>query len=106
LKHLLKFDSFGGGTVLIDTKKCKDCASKVCAEVCQGDFIRIERGIPVLSLSLTEIRRGACTECLACELDCRLSGQGAIEIVYPMPELDEFLHNLDEKGLKPVWRMF
>ena len=104
MKRTLKFDVFGGGTVLIDTEKCKDCTSKVCAGVCQGDFIRIERGIPVLSLSLIEIRRGACTECLACELDCGLRGQGAIKIVYPMPELNGFLNNLNEKGLKPVWR--
>lgn len=104
MKQILKFENLGGGTVLIDTEKCKGCGSKICAKVCQGSFIKIEGGIPVLSLSLAEIKRGACTECLACELDCELRGQGAIKIVYPMPELDGYLHNLEEKAIKAVWR--
>jgi len=103
LMQTLKFEVLGGGIITIDTKKCKQCPSKICEKVCQGKFIKIEEEIPTLSSSLEAIKRGECVECLACELDCEFYGRKAIKIVYPMPELEEYLHRLEKKKIKPVW---
>ena len=58
---------------------------------------------PVI-LTLDEIKKGKCTDCVACELACQLHGNGGVTITYPMPKLDEYLADLEMKGMKPVYK--
>ena len=49
-----------------------------------------ENGVPVLKVTLEEAARGRCTECLACEVDCRALGAGGGHVHLPVPGLDEY----------------
>lgn len=88
---MLKFETFSGG-VEIDLSKCKGCTSKACVEICNkpgmGRILELKDGLPALKCSPEEVKRGACTECLGCELDCSLHGNNAITIKLPMGGLD------------------
>jgi hypothetical protein len=53
--------------------------------------------LPALKPTLEEVKRGACTEDLACELDCQLYGNKAIVITLPLPQLDDYLAGLSER---------
>jgi len=82
-------------TVKIDTSKCDTCETKACADACK----KYARGIlgiddqgraSVAHLNTEEILRLG-TECLACELACRTSGNNAITIDIPIKGLDEYI---------------
>ena len=49
-----------------------------------------EDGVPVLKVTLEDAARGRCTECLACEVDCRARGAGGGHVRLPIPGLDEY----------------
>ncbi len=91
--NVLEFEVFSGGKVEINLSKCKQCESKACVDVCNspnmGKVLELKDGIPALQKSLEDIKRGGCTECLGCELDCDLYGEQAIKITLPIKELDE-----------------
>ena len=59
--------------------------------------VELKDGLPALKYSLEEVKRGACTEDLGCELECELHGNQALVITLPLPELDEYLENLSER---------
>lgn len=59
--------------------------------------LELKDGVPALKPTLDEVKRGACTEDLGCELDCELYGNKAISITLPLPELDEYLKDVSEK---------
>lgn len=40
----------------------------------------LKDGVPDLDFGFDELEKGACTECLACELDCQLYGNKAVII--------------------------
>jgi hypothetical protein len=61
-----------------------------------GQILELKDGVPALKPTLEEVKRGACTEDLACELDCELYGKKAIVITLPLPKLDEYLEDLTE----------
>jgi hypothetical protein len=54
--------------------------------------------------SRDEIKRGKCTDCAACELACNLEGNDGIRITYPMPHIEAYLADLEQKGIKPVYK--
>ena len=98
---VLEFEVRSGGTVRIDLDKCESCETKACVKVCntpgQGQILELRDGVPALKPTLDEVKRGACTEDLGCELDCELYGNKAITITLPLAELDEYLKGLSEK---------
>jgi len=98
--RVLEFEIRSGGTVRIDLEKCESCESKACVKICNtpgmGEILELKDGVPSLKPTLDEVKRGACTEDLACELECELRGNKAIVITLPLPELDEYLRDLSE----------
>ncbi len=85
---MLEFNLFSGGKIRIDTSICSRCRTKACIKNCRssksGPVLVIKDGIPATDYSKDELRKGACTECLACELDCQLYGKEAIKITLPL----------------------
>ena len=81
---------FSGGTIEFNLDKCRKCESKICIDTCksQGDILALSDGVPALKRSEEEEKRGACTECLGCELDCQLHGEDAIKITLPVKYMD------------------
>ena len=77
---------FRTGKVSIDYEKCDGCTSFACVKACSlygRNILRVQGGKPMLSVSPEEARR-LCIECLACEQECRLRGQGALKIALPV----------------------
>ena len=97
----LEFEVRSGGTIRIDLEKCESCRTKACVRMCNtpgmGQILELKDGVPALKYTLEEVKRGACTEDLGCELVCELHGNKALVITLPLPELDEYLENLSEK---------
>ena len=97
---VLEFEVRSGGTIRIDLDKCRACETKACVKICNstgmGQILELKDGVPSLKPTLEEVKRGACTEDLACELDCELYGKKAIVITLPLPKLDEYLEDLTE----------
>jgi len=78
------------GSLLIDHEKCRLCASKLCVEACGSKVLRFEGTLPVLAIPEQEARKGKCTECLACELECQFHGNQALHLDLPIPGLESF----------------
>ena len=85
------FETVTGGTVSYDYAKCDGCESKVCVAECVPKILSLEGGRPVLNVSREEAARGRCSECLACEVECRARGNGGGKITLPIPGLDEYM---------------
>jgi len=98
---VLEFEVRSGGTIRIDLEKCKACETKACVKMCNtpgmGQILELKDGVPALKYTLEEVRRGACTEDLGCELECELQGNKALVITLPIPGLDDYLENLSER---------
>jgi hypothetical protein len=106
---ILAFDVLSGGTLTIDTTACPTCESKACARVCAeqspGPVLVIgEDGCPRLKPTLTEVRRGVCTECLGCLLDCETRGRNVVRFRVPLPGLEAFVATEAAAGRAPVYR--
>jgi NAD-dependent dihydropyrimidine dehydrogenase PreA subunit len=99
--RVLEFEVRSGGTIRIDLEKCESCETKACVKMCNetgmGQILELKDGVPALKYTLEEVKRGACTEDLGCELECELHGNQALVITLPLPELDEYLENLSER---------
>jgi succinyl-CoA synthetase beta subunit len=79
------------GEITYDHAVCAGCESKACVAACVPQILKLgEGGLPVLKVTLEEAARGRCTECLACEVDCRAHGAGGGHIRLPVPGLDEY----------------
>jgi len=108
-EDFLEFETFSGGRVIINLPKCGDCQSKACIQICSlptmGRVLELKDGKPSLKKDPKEVKRGACTECLGCELECELRGMKAIQIILPTPELDEYLKEIETKGMRPVYKV-
>ncbi len=90
--RLYQFQTVTGGTVTYDHSVCAGCESKVCVKECAGKILSLnDEGVPVLNITPEEARKGRCSECLACEVDCFFQGAGGGHIVLPIPGLDEYL---------------
>jgi NAD-dependent dihydropyrimidine dehydrogenase PreA subunit len=99
----LQAETQGKGTIIISLDQCRGCSTKACAGSCPVNLIKIEGELPAFSKPADQVKR-LCMDCLACELECSLQGRGALRIVYRMPQLEEHLRKLEEKGVKAVWR--
>ena len=75
--------------IIIDEAKCIECETKACIAACK----KYARGILVLKDGKPSVQGDALrlgTECLACEYECRLRGNGALRIEAPTPGLAEY----------------
>jgi NAD-dependent dihydropyrimidine dehydrogenase PreA subunit len=75
------------GKIKIDHSKCLQCTTKICIDVCEPKVYMLQDGKPILRMTAEEVKKGGCIECLACELDCRLKGNGGLIIELPTEEL-------------------
>jgi succinyl-CoA synthetase beta subunit len=89
-KRPYRFDTVTGGTVTYDHAVCADCESKVCVEECVPQILSLtEEGLPILSITPEEAKKGRCIECLACEVECLRRGAGGGFVHLPIPGVDE-----------------
>jgi hypothetical protein len=105
----LAFEVLSGGTITIDTTACPTCESKACAAVCAEQspgpvLVIAEDGRPRLKPALTEVKRGVCTECLGCLLDCEIRGKNVVRFHVPLPSLEAFIAREEAAGRVPVYR--
>ncbi len=110
-EDVLEFETMAGAIIRFDLAKCDDCKTKACIEADHLPFLgpvlellELKEGRPSLMWSKDEIKKGKCTDCVACELACQLHGNGGVTITYSMPKLDEYLAELERKGIKPVYK--
>jgi succinyl-CoA synthetase beta subunit len=86
-----RFATVTGGTVTLDHAMCAGCSNKVCVRECAPQILKLdERGCPVLAISAEEARKGRCSECLACEVDCLFEGAGGGYVELPIAGLDAY----------------
>jgi succinyl-CoA synthetase beta subunit len=79
------------GEITYDHAVCARCESKACVAACVPQILKLDAGgLPVLAITAEEARRGRCTECLACEVDCRALGAGGGHVELPVPGLAEY----------------
>ncbi len=91
-----RFETFTG-EILIDHRKCERCLTKGCPKACPHGILRLDdNGYPVLALSREEVKKGKCTECLACEIFCKFHEQDALFIYLPVPGLKEYREKVVE----------
>ncbi|MDH7511945.1 MAG: acetate--CoA ligase family protein [Clostridiales bacterium] len=86
------------GRLSIDHGKCAACKTKGCIEACAAKILKLEEGKPVLAMPVEDVRRGKCTECLACEIFCTFHEQDAIVIHLPIPGLKEYREKIIAGG--------
>ncbi len=82
--------------VIIDEKKCEGCQTYACVAACKTysrAILVLKDGRLMPSGNAETIKRVG-TECLACEYECRVRGNGAITILAPTPRLDEYRRKL------------
>ncbi|MBN2003813.1 MAG: acetate--CoA ligase family protein [Anaerolineae bacterium] len=83
------FQTVTGGTVAFDHTACVECESKVCIEACAMKILKLDsNGRPVLNILPSEAKKGKCSECLGCEVDCLLYGAGGGHVTLPIPGLE------------------
>jgi succinyl-CoA synthetase beta subunit len=80
-KNLYTFNTITG-RICFDYKLCLNCESKICVKKCVPQILKLEDEKPVLNITLEEAKKGKCTECLACEIECYFHGNrgGSIEL--------------------------
>jgi succinyl-CoA synthetase beta subunit len=79
------------GEVTYDHAVCAACTSKACVAACVPQILELSGdGLPVLRVTAEEAARGRCTECLACEVDCRAHGGGGGRVELPIAGLDDY----------------
>ncbi|HFE62863.1 MAG TPA: succinyl-CoA synthetase subunit beta [Caldithrix sp.] len=78
------------GEVVFDHDLCATCESKICVEKCVPQILKIEDGKPVLNISPEEAKKGKCTECLACEVECLAHGNKGGFVDLPIAGLPEY----------------
>lgn len=79
------------GQVVFDYERCRQCEGKPCVASCPAGVLKLEGDVPVLAMDAEQVRKGKCTECLACELECHFQGAGGLKIELPIPGLDALM---------------
>ena len=79
------------GTVTYDHAICANCESKVCVKECIPQILKLEDGKPVLAISKEEAKKGKCTECLVCDIECWMRGAGGGYVELPIPGLQDYI---------------
>lgn len=82
------FDTVTNGKVILDHAACRACESKACVESCVPRILRLEASVPVLNIDPAEAKKGGCTECLACEIECYFEGNRGGRVLLPIAGLD------------------
>jgi succinyl-CoA synthetase beta subunit len=86
-----QFHTVTGGTITYDHGVCATCDTKICVHECVPKILSLtDDGLPVLNITAEEARKGRCSECLACEVECFFGGAGGGKIELPIPGLDEY----------------
>ncbi len=78
--------------VIIDEAKCEGCKTYACVSACKlysREVLVLKNGKLTTAGDAEFIKRVG-TECLACEYQCRMRGNGAITILAPTPGLDDY----------------
>jgi succinyl-CoA synthetase beta subunit len=71
-------------------ERCGDCEKKPCVESCKAGVLTFdETGLPILAIGIEEAKKGKCTECLACELECEFHGNRGISVDLPILGLED-----------------
>jgi succinyl-CoA synthetase beta subunit len=84
------FETVTAGTVTYDHAICAACESKICIEACGMKILSLnDEGCPVLNITSAEAKKGRCSECLGCEVDCLLYGAGGGHVHLPILGLDK-----------------
>ena len=81
------FDTVTGGQVILDHAACRECQTKICIETCVPSILILEEGVPVLNITEDQAKKGGCTECLACEVECFFKGNRGGQVLLPIPGL-------------------
>jgi hypothetical protein len=105
----LSFEVLSGGTLAIDASACPSCTSKVCVKVCAEQspgpvLVLGDDGRPRLKPTLAEVKRGVCTECLGCLLECEIRGNNVVRFQVPLAGLDAYIAAEEAAGRVPVYR--
>ncbi len=82
-----EFDTMTG-KVQFDHKACADCKDKVCVDACDPKILKFEDDLPVLAIDPADAKKGKCTECLACELECMMKGNNGCYVHLPIENID------------------
>jgi succinyl-CoA synthetase beta subunit len=82
------FQTVTNGTITFDHAVCRDCESKACVQTCAPQILSLQDGVPVLNITPAEAKRGGCTECLACEVECWFLGRRGAVIQLPIAGLE------------------
>jgi len=83
------FETITNGIVTFDHAICATCESKICIEACGMNILSLnDNGCPVLNITPEEAKKGRCSECLGCEVDCLLYGAGGGHVKLPIPGLE------------------
>ena len=88
-KILYSFETITG-KVTYDHELCLKCESKICVSKCVPQILKIEDGKPVLNITREEAKKGKCTECLACEVECYFHGNRGGYVDLPIKGLEEY----------------
>lgn len=83
-----RFETVTGGTVTLDHAACRRCETKICIDTCVPGILGLEGEVPVLNISPEQARKGGCTECLACQVECYFHGNRGGWVTLPIPGLD------------------
>ena len=89
------FETFTG-SVTFDHSICADCSSKVCVSACIPQILKLQNDLPVLDISTEDAKKGKCTECLACELECEFHGKNGAYIDLPIAGFDGYLQKYSQ----------
>ena len=101
-ERILEFEIFTG-KVVIDLERCIRCQTKACVEACTARIFKRDRDSIALNMDEEKIRRGGCTETMACELECQRRGKGGLHLVLPMPEFDRYVEEARKQDLKLIF---
>jgi succinyl-CoA synthetase beta subunit len=86
-----RFETVTGGTVTYDHAVCATCESKICVQECARQILSLnEAGLPVLNITPEEAKKGGCSECLACEVECLFQGAGGGYVELPIQGLQAY----------------
>jgi succinyl-CoA synthetase beta subunit len=90
--RLYQFQTVTGGTITYDHSVCAACETKICVQECVPKILSLNgEGLPVLNIAPEEAKKGRCSECLACEVECFFGGAGGGKIELPIPDLEGYL---------------
>lgn len=76
------------GQICVNPEVCSVCQARPCAAACPDGILMLENGVPALAKPADLVKRGACRECLACEIACATDGAGGLALSLPIEGLD------------------